>query len=86
MEGCGAITYNLINGLNGQPLSAPEFTLDLSGNANCFGVFALDSSFAENSPYSVILETSLGVYAEVESDPIFLTIEDPCLSTTIISQ
>lgn len=72
VEGCGSISYSLIDGLTGDPLLAPEFTLNLDSNTPYFEVLALDSSFADNSPYNVILEISLGVYAEVESNPIFL--------------
>ena len=75
-----------MDALTGQELVAPVFTINLDdGDAPYVAIFTADSTFADNSPYEVVLVSTLGNYAQASSDPIFVTIEDPCSTTQLLS-
>ena len=58
----------------------------MSGNAPFVRVELVDRFYAEQSPYAIIIEATLGTYKVVLSEPLYLFIYDPCLSTVLVSQ
>ena len=87
MASCGTITYRLINAFDGQELFPPEFQLSTASTSlPHVEVLGTDRQFIDFGPYDLVIEATLGAYATVRSDPLMLTVVNPCDSTVLISQ
>ena len=86
LDNCGPITYRLIDKLTGDELVSPEFALNFGGNIPYVEVFPTSKDYVVNSPYEVVIDATLGIYASVESEPLELVIVDPCESTALLPE
>ena len=78
---CSDITYELIDAGQGHTLSVEEFEIVTSDIIPYVRVSARYKTTAENSPYQLVIRATQGSYASIDSEPMFLTVLDPCINT-----
>ena len=84
IQGCGPITYRLLDSRTGEELLAPEFKINASVFPPVVEVLTSTQAYLNNSPFDIVIEASLGEYATEASDSLVLFVDDPCYSTEII--
>lgn len=86
-QGCGTITYKVVEAATLTEVDPTVFTVSTQGSVPFVtATFSEKQPWVNLSPFSIVIEAQLGAYTKVYSDPLQLTIVDPCVNTVINSQ
>jgi hypothetical protein len=83
---CGNVTYRVLEADSLLQLNQTVFSLNMTSSIPYVKVKLTEKQpWVSLSPFSIVIEAKLGTYKTVYSNPLEITISDPCIYTTITS-